>query len=335
MKQKCGINWFALIALTCILPAVASADTDVYGKLLLATERVDDETDANSYWDVRSYASRFGIKGESATDNDALKVIYQLEWQIDVADEFESSSNHVTSRDQFLGLEGNFGQLIVGRSDTPFKSSQGALDLFNIYFDLKLLMAGGESRQNNILQYSSPKLANNTVAKVMLRPGEEPDGENNGIADGISSSVTYDSDDLHLSLAYDSGIDGEGVKAVRATAIREMGNFWVGGLLQTTDWNTGDNENVVLLNTCYQINEIRYKAQAGHTDNYHGVAENFAGQDNTADYIALGVDYSLSKKTTLGAYLGHLEGGDDLQVDPVIGGPYSHDVIGVILIHSF
>ena len=96
-----------------------------------------------------------------------------------------------------------------------------------------------------------------------------------------------------------------------------------------------DDEEVALISAYYKVDKWKLKAQFGHTDNYRGIATNIAGDDNTADYSAIGFDYSLGKKTTLGAYLGNLEGGDNLFVDPVIGGPYSKDVLGIILIHSF
>jgi predicted porin len=318
-----------------LLPFSVQAETDVYGKLLLGIEYVDDQTDANDYWDVKSHASRFGLKGSFDTDTDSLKVIYQLEWEVDVSDEADSSNDHLKGRDQYVGLEGGFGQFIVGRSDTPFKKSQGKLDLFNDYVDIKVLMAGGENRENNVFQYSTPKIADAVTVSILGRPGEEADGENNGVADAISTSAAYDSASLYVALAFDSDIDGEDVKATRVSATWKFGDFGVGGLVQSTDWNTADNEQVILVNGFYKVGNIKWKVQFGRTENYAGIAANSAGEDNTADYAAIGLDYSLGRQTTLGGYIARLEGGDNLEVDPVIGGPYTRDLFGVILIHSF
>jgi predicted porin len=335
--MKPSILKFGLAAAVAVLslPLSLHAETDVYGKLLLAIEHIDDETDANDYWDVKSYDSRFGVKGDFATDNESLKVIYQLEWAVDVSDEVNSSEDHIKARDQYVGLQGGFGRFIVGRSDTPFKKAQGGVDLFNDYIDIKVLMAGGENRLSSIFQYSTPKLADAITVSIMGRPGEEADGENNGLADAISTSVAYDSDSLYLALAYDSDIDGEDVKGTRLVATWKLGDFGIGGLVQSTDWNTADNEQVVLLSGYYKTGNIKWKAQFGRTENYDGITANFAGTDNTADYAAIGLDYSLSKQTTLGGYIANLEGGDGLAVDPLIGGPYTKDIFGVILVHSF
>ena len=115
----------------------------------------------------------------------------------------------------------------------------------------------------------------------------------------------------------------------------KLGNFGVGGLLQSTDWNTADNEDVAVASAYYKTGKTKLKAQLGHTENYGGIATNAAGDDNSADYFAVGADYSLSSKTTLGAYLAMFEGGDNLAVDPLAGGPYTRDTLGIILIHNF
>ena len=88
-----------------IFPAVALAEPEVYGKLLLSVEHIDDETDANDYWDVKSHDSRFGIKGDFATDTDSLKVIYQLEWAVDITDEANSSNDRVSQGKSIYLLE--------------------------------------------------------------------------------------------------------------------------------------------------------------------------------------------------------------------------------------
>lgn len=323
--------------LALLFPLAAFAEADVYGKLMLGIEHIDDETDASDYWDVKSYASRFGIKGDFDTDTKSLKVIYQLEWEVDVTDEGASSNDHLKSRNQYLGLEGDFGQFIVGRMDTPFKRSQGKLDLFNDILDIKLLMAGGENRESNIFQYTSPKIADVVTISFLGRPGEDPNGDNNGLADAFSTSAAYNNDSLYVALAYDSEIDGDNVTAVRVVATWKVTNEWgVGGLVQNTDWDTGNNEDVLLANAYYKYGKATFKAQLGHTENYEGIESNLAGDDNTADYLALGVDYSLGKQTTVGAYLGNFEGGDGLDIAQFIaGGPYTRDVLGVIMIHKF
>ena len=319
-----------------IFPAVALAEPEVYGKLLLSVEHIDDETDANDYWDVKSHDSRFGIKGDFATDTDSLKVIYQLEWAVDITDEANSSNDHIKARNQYVGLQGTFGEIIAGRNDTPLKSSQGKFDLFNDYLDMKVLMAGAENRESNIIQYTAPKLADAVTVRLMIRPGEESDGENNGLADGISASAAYDADSIYAALAYDSNIDGEDVSTIRAVLTWKLGDLRVGGLLQSTDWNTPDNEDVLVANASYSVGKTKLKLQLGHTENYGGIATNVAGDDNTADYLVLGADFRLGEKTTLGTYVGMQEGGDNLAVDPLLaGGPYTRDTIGVILIHSF
>ena len=177
MKQNLIRRLLIVSIVSQLLPVAALAEPEVYGKLLMAVEHIDDETDANDYWDVKSHDSRFGIKGDFATDTDSLKVIYRLEWAVDVSDEANSSNDHIKARNQYVGLQGEFGEVIVGRNDTPFKASQGKLDLFNDYVDMKVLMAGAENRESNIIQYTSPKIAGAVTVKLLARPGEEANGD--------------------------------------------------------------------------------------------------------------------------------------------------------------
>lgn len=352
------------LAAAVFAPVASHAETKVYGKFLLGLENVDKErtpsepnnTDA---WEVESHASRFGVKGSMETDHDSLEVVYKLEWEVDVTDEKDTKDNHIKSRDQYAGLKGNFGEFVLGRRDTPFKKAQGKIDIFNDIADIKLIMAGGENREDNIWQYTSPKIADSVKIKVMGRPGEEDEVDpvtgdaENGIADATSFSVSYDSDTLHLAVAQDSDIEGEGVDATRFVGSAKLGKFGVGLLYQTTDWAGGveatlsgtltpaalaaalsllDDEEVTIFSAYAKINKVKLKLQTGTTDNYGGVA------DIDADYTVFGIDYSLAKKTTVGFFLSDREGGDGLQVTaPGAAVPVSQtkDRFGFTLVHSF
>lgn len=335
VKHIKSILLAAIVAM--MLPAVAqAAGPQVYGKLHLALENIDDETEVNDHWDLSSHASRFGVKGDFDTDSDTLKIIYQLEWQVDLTDSSRASDNHISSRNQYVGLQGNFGQFIAGRHDTPFKSAQGSLDQFGDgLLDIAVLMAGSENRASNMMQYTSPKIADKVSIKLMLRPGEESNGDDNNIADGTSASIAYDSDSLHVAFAFDSDIDGDNVDAARIVATWKHGDFGFGGLYQATDFGGSDDEEVFFLSAFYKLDKVKLKAQFGQTENYGGVVS-LLGESNDADYFAVGLDYSLSKKSTVGVYFGSREGADNL-VTPTLSGLVTggRDIFGVNLIHKF
>src|SRR5690606_21322893 len=85
---------------------------------------------------------------------DGLEVIYQLEWEVDVAD--LGGDDNIKSRNQFVGLRGSFGEVTVGRRDTAVKLLQSGFDPFSDYEgDMKHIFAG-KNRTKNTISYFSP-----------------------------------------------------------------------------------------------------------------------------------------------------------------------------------
>lgn len=322
------------------LPAAGNA-AEVYGKVIVAVENIDQETNTEDFWQVASYDSRFGVKGKLDTDVEGLDAIYNLEWAVDVSDESRTSDDHITARNQFIGLKGGFGEFIAGRVDTPLKRAQGKVDLFNDRdADIKFLMAGGEVRANNIFQYTSPKLGDAIAVSIMGIPGEEtvdppaPPGTDlqNGLADATSVSVTYGHDNLYLAFAADSDVNGADTDATRVVAHWATDAFGVGVLFQTSDFSAtvdplleSDDEEVTFVSAYYDLNDsTRLKVQTGTVDNYASIA----GAEG--DTTAFGVDFALGEKTVLGLLVASRNGGDGLITDDL-----SRDTIGANLEISF
>lgn len=298
------------------------AEARVYGKLMPGLEYVDSQAEAGGLWQVSSHASRVGVKGGMPTGTDGLEVVYQLEWEVDISDEARSSNDHFKARNQFAGLSGRLGTVIIGRHDTPFKDAAGDVDLFNDIVDIKRIMAGGENREDNIYQYTTPALAERFSVSFMGMTREDPAAGEDGPADAISSAVHYRDGDLHLAAAFDSEVEGPGTGAARLAGGWHGETFGFGGLVQSSDYNTGTDETVILASGYYAVNKMTFKLQAGSTSDYGGTA----GHD--ADLTAAGVDYTLSESTTVGAYLAGEEGGD-------VGAGLERDTVGFVLIHKF
>ncbi|MBA3581620.1 MAG: porin [Gammaproteobacteria bacterium] len=230
-----------------VVSPMAAAELKVYGKASLSLENAEtkgissvryltagdaasrvDTTTLDDKWQVTSHASRFGVKGDNEL-NDWLKAVYIMEWEIDMADNTNSSADHIKARNQYVGLKSNsFGEIIIGRNDTPVKTAQGKIDLFNdLPGDIKNVMEG-EQRQNNMIQYSTPNFLDLVQAKLMLVPGESgaqgyddpstaakdcdtlstPEDEctlsvRDGIADGKSLSVVVEPGNFYIAAAVD------------------------------------------------------------------------------------------------------------------------------------
>ncbi len=355
MNQKILRQIALLSMIGAFLPAV-QAETDIYGKLILTVQQ-DEETataagvsSSSEAWDVKSHASRFGVKGSTDTDIEGVKAIYQLEWEIDVSDNGKSSDDHIKARNQFLGLKGGFGKLIIGRHDTPLKKAQGKVDLFgDLPADIKNIMEG-EVRADNMIQYTTPKIADAVSISIMLLPGEgDTIGTNvrDGISDGTSVAIQYSGSNLYLAAAFDSEVDAKNNSDIlgigldddseitdtqRIVGMYKGGNFGVGAIFQTSEASQTmdpalyDEEEATFVSAYIKNGSWKFKTQMGSTDNYAGA------KGVEKELTAFGVDYSYSKKTTFTAYLVNLEE----SASPLgVSASVEEDTLGFGLIHKF
>ncbi len=126
---------FAVLAAIAV-PGVASAEAKLFGKAHLSLGYVsqDDGTTDTSSTSITSHKSRVGVKGSIDTESGA-QVIYRFVWQVDMTDaskdttsvdftdEEVKDSNHIKSREQYVGLKGDWGQVRIGRDDSPYKKA--------------------------------------------------------------------------------------------------------------------------------------------------------------------------------------------------------------------
>ncbi len=301
------------------LPGVALADgPTVYGKMNVTYEMADydyeDNDDDFDRWELNSNASRLGFKGsEDISDN--LSVIYQAEYEILVDDGAKQGGgvdHPFSQRDIFIGLKGGWGTFQAGKFDTPLKKSQGKIDQFNDMSDGDISnVIVGENRISNILQYSSPKLADVVSLNVAIQPGEEDCSLNNvtpgvdcddGAADGFSVSAVFENDVIYAALAMDDGINGDDV--TRLTVAGNLGPVELGFLYQmaeesddTSAADKADEQDGYILSAGFKLGEMgKLRAQIGYSETDDN--DTFNGTTDTSQY-GLGYDYKLSKQTKL------------------------------------
>jgi len=221
-----------------IAPLTSQAEPTVYGKVHLSLGQYEKKTSGTTdddNWQVRNHASRFGIKGDHDL-SEGLKATYKLEYEVD-PDNANSSDADLKRRNQYLGLKSSWGELRVGRHDTPLKLSQGKFDQFNdTDADIKHSSPhDGDHRFDNTLIYLGK--SNSIGYSVALIPAEG-DGETagDGLADTISASVSYNEGPIYVAVAYDSYDNETNAKAdtlARLTGIYKTGGMQIGFLFQT------------------------------------------------------------------------------------------------------
>lgn len=274
----------ALLASPLLVQAQDASEDDlltVYGKINVSAQRNDE-----GYFDAEnelvSNNSRIGFKGDMAIEN-GLEVFYLLEWQVDVTD--SSGGDNVTSRNQYVGIRGGFGEVMAGRRDTVLKSSQGSVDLFSDYEgDIKALFEG-ENRTSDTITYFTPNMAGFKAGVSYIF------SESEAIDDGVSLSLGYgdsklQKSDYYLAAAVDSEVDGYDV--VRFSGQTKFNTTKVGLMYQSQELVDGSQEaDGFLVSAAQPWNNFTFKAQVQMMD--------FETGDDTS--FAAGVDYKLGAKT--------------------------------------
>ncbi|GAA6203518.1 MULTISPECIES: porin [Thalassotalea] len=282
--MKLSYSTLATALLATLSVSSLAADVTIYGKANVSVQSSDEGE--GSFTEVKSNASRIGFKGTHELSDD-LTVVYKAEFQVDL-DGDSAKGDSITDRNQYIGLKGNFGQVLLGNNDTVLKQSQGKVDLFSdLNGDIKSLWKG-ENRMSDSITYKS-KSFNHFQVGVTYVVEDSVDGD-----DATSFAVTYGDAALkksqwYAALAFDSEMKGYDV--TRATVQGKLAGVTLGAMLQTQEEvSSGKEMDGFLASAKYSIDSWVLKAQL-QTANFDG------GDDKSG--VTLGADYKLAKNTKL------------------------------------
>ncbi len=282
--MKHTYNKIAVVLLSSLSLSAFAADVEVYGKANISLQSSDEGE--GSFTEVKSNASRIGLKGTHDL-GEGLSVIYKAEFQVDL-DGDSAKGDSITDRNQYVGLAGGFGEVLLGKNDTMLKQSQGKVDLFSdLNGDIKSLWKG-ENRMADTLSYKSPKF-NNFQLGVTYIAEDAVDAE-----DGVSVAIFYGDEKLKkstvfASVAVDSDVNGYDI--TRATVQGKVSGDVLGAIVQSQEKIDGSGEmDGFMVSAKYKMDKITFKGQ-------YQAADFEDGDDKSG--ITLGADYSLAKSTKL------------------------------------
>src|SRR5690554_3738103 len=305
----------SLVALSGALTAQAAEENEnkgpeFYGMLYVSLDLQKSEAQGEpSHWALNSRNSRIGVKQDIAL-NDKLTAVYKIETGVEI-DDGDRGGKSFYQRDIYLGVKGDYGQIIGGRFNTPMRMAEGQIDPFNHLDGDITAVLGGHVRVNNIVQYSSPKFAN-TVINVAFMPGELEDldgdgADDNRIANAFSASALYNEGNLFASFAFDknmpSGTRTEvGTRTpatdntnrsdrVQLAAKYQMGAAAFGTIIQhAVDSDDSKlKENAFIVNGTYRISDYTLEAQYGLNKG--------DSTKNERSLAAVGVNYHVAKNS--------------------------------------
>mgnify|MGYP000250169221 CR=1 FL=1 len=274
-----------------VLSAVSNtsnaADVVLYGKANVTVQSSDDGE--GSYSEIKSNASRIGLKGTHELEP-GLEVVYKAEFGVDL-DGDSAKGDSITDRNQYIGLRGTFGEVLLGKNDTVLKQSEGKVDLFNdLNADIKGLWKG-ENRMSDTITYKSPKFSGVQLGITYIAE-DSIDGENAYSLAAAYGDAKLKKSEIYASLAMDSEVKGYDV--VRITVQSKVSDVTIGAIVQTQERIDGSEKmNGIVVSAKYAVNKLTYKGQIQ--------TANFEEGDNQTG-VSVGVDYSLAKSTKLFAF---------------------------------
>jgi predicted porin len=275
------------------LPVMA-ASVDIYGRADLSIQSSD--KGESNFTELKSNASRLGFKGMHSLNAD-LEVVYKAEFEVDM----DGDGDVFKARNQYIGLRGVFGEVLLGKNDTMLKQSQGKVDLFSdLNGDIKTLWAG-ENRLGDSITYKSPKFQSFQLGLTYITEDEI------AASDAFSMAIFYGDkklkkSTLYASVAYDSDVKGKSgdgaVKGnfdiLRATVSTKLAGVTLGLMLQNQeDVVSGVEMNGVMVSAKYSIDNLTFKGQLQTAD--------YEDSDSRSG-ITAGLDYKLAKSTKLYAF---------------------------------
>lgn len=311
-------NIIALAIASAIAAPVAMADAPtVYGQINMAFDQLSvdnaagDKVKASSGSQINSRASRLGVKGSEDLGN-GLKAIYTLEFEVAI----DEGNGAMTGRNQFVGLSGGFGTVLMGRHDTPTKMIQG-YDFFNDspYGDIGKMAdglgafgKGMENRVSETLAYVSPEFGGAKLIAAFVP--KETDGsatDESSVTDLMSFGLTYGSakKGLYLAAGMDMASDNyTGTKSAEAQHVRVVAQYATDTIIANAmyqDFSGDALENTLKEGTTMsagvgmKFGAFMPKAQIMMVDRTKDAA-GVKFEDSTN--YALGLDYAFGKKTT-------------------------------------
>lgn len=282
----------SLIALAVLgsLAAAAHAQSNVtlYGRVDLGLQRGlgDDITRLE-----QGSGSRLGVRGVEDLGG-GLKALFNIEHRFNADTGAVNSSSSFWAGRSVVGLEGGFGQVVLGREYTPARNVANRADPWggDTVGRMEPILFGAilPSRQNNSITYTSPSFGGlRAQAQVTV---DEVAGNDNKAFYGLN--LTYGAGPLSLAYGYDkSGVDDNTWHLV--TAGYDFGSFRLVGA-----YGQGTPETGVDKHRSYMVGATA-PLGAGEVKLAYGKLEEVDPDRDVSSKFAIGYHYALSKRTTV------------------------------------
>lgn len=322
--------------------AMAQSSVSIYGIVDMGLSHSSSAGDSRTGIDSGLQSgSRLGFKGTEDLGG-GLKANFVLESGLNADTGGFAQNNTAFGRQAWLGLEGGFGAVKLGRQYTPIRNAVESVDPFNVGSTgsaLNLLATGGViERVNNAVTYELPAM-NGLTGSAQYSFGETNDSvsANSGYGFGLGYKIQA----LDLQFAYGKqnatgNVGGLGALDVDAKDLFLGGTYDFGVAKahasysqRKIDGNIGkvEDSRSYLIGVSAPFGPHSVRASYIRND-----VRNIADADTTQ--LALGYGYELSKRTNVYATYAHVTNDNNVALRANANGANSN-VYQVGLRHKF
>jgi predicted porin len=332
------------VAAAALAPAAFAGDNEVvlYGQVNIGIQSTTSQSEAVVFGNaapgqlrVENLSSRIGFKGEEALGG-GMKAYFKVETGFK-ADEPSaggtgSTSSRFGSREAWVGLKGDFGQVGLGRGKSPYTNATEEFDPF--YQDASLGLTANtlsQYRQNNSIRYD---YSSGPVSFAISNSFGEDKSSANSASNEVSAMFKYNAGAFSVVAGYNGKKPGgmSNQQSVLLGGTATLGDLSLSLAAQNRDQlvNAGGSTKKVtdaLFLATYGMGDLSLNAgliawdkNTGKTVDAHG---NWVGT-NAKTQLNLGAFYNLSKRTVVTA-----------EYTENYGGTKNANVFSLALNHSF
>ncbi len=315
---------FALPMVSAHAVEVAGEKLEIYGKIHFSIDSSDTDglvtTDGLS---ASSNSSRLGFKGALPAGD--LKVVYKIESEVF----FDEAGGKLANRNTYAGLKGDFGKIIAGNHDTPFKTVASKWGVFgDSVAERRSILGAGYSKGNQLNER-----AQNAIMYEMKTTGlvfqalyaVDPESGADGLVDNSKKNVTsvglrYNNGPLWLAAAFETWEGHSKIEngdALRVAAKYKIADAQLGLIYESIDSDTVNEWK----RDAYGINaKFKLSSQTDFRAQYLVVDAADATTETGATKLGLGVFHKLDKKAQVYATYASTDNEANARFQAVDGG---------------
>jgi predicted porin len=292
----------------------------LYGRIWVAFENVKADGGSAAPIGSRNRVSNNGssLIGFRGTEDlgGGLKAFFQLETEVRP----DQNDSPFSNRNSGVGLQGNFGSVLLGRWDTPFKLANSSIDPFGTTtiagFTSAMSDRGNfDRREQNVVQYWSPNFSGLTF-RASYTANEGKTATVNPVV--TSFNAVYAQGPIYVSTAWEkhkdifknytgavANVAGADETGVSLGGHVTFGPVRVGGLLQKFKKNGGgttrtSDQKAQMFNLIYTAgkNQFVYQLQRSKDGATRATAATAVTEPDTK-VNSVGYFYNFSRRTTL------------------------------------